>query len=243
MAQTLQHRRSSTAALAGQVGTVGEIYMDETKKTLVVMDGVTPGGSPMAKESSLPSKLSDLTNDAGFVTENYIVNSLVFSGDYADLTNTPALFSGAYADLTGKPNLGVYQLASTAFSGSYADLTNTPALFSGAYADLTGKPALFSGAYADLTGKPDLAVYQLASSAFSGAYADLTGAPNLSTYQLTVDAFSGNYNDLGNKPTLFTGAYSPATPADWDGTPPTTLAAAVDRLAAVVKALNGGVGA
>ena len=243
MAQTLQHRRTTTSALAPQVGTAGEIFMDETKKTLVVMDGITAGGFPMAKESDLPTALSELTNDAGFVTENYVTSTLVFSGDYADLTNTPTLFSGAYAALTGKPDLSVYQLSSTAFSGSYADLTNKPTLFSGAYADLTGKPTLFSGAYADLTGKPNLGVYQLASTAFSGAYADLTGAPNLSTYQLTVDAFTGNYNDLANKPTLFTGAYSPAVPSNWNGTAPTTIAAALDRLAVVVKALNGGTGA
>ena len=238
MAQTLQHRRSTTAGLAGQVGTVGEIYMDETKKTLVVMDGVTAGGSPMAKESSLPTKLSDLTNDAGFVTENYIRTSIAFSGDYNDLTNKPSLFSGAYVDLTGAPNLGVYQLASTAFSGDYTDLTGAPDLSQYQLASTA-----FSGNYADLTNKPDLSQYQLASSAFSGDYADLANAPNLTVYQLTVDAFSGNYNDLANKPTLFTGAYSPATPGDWNGTAPTTLAAAIDRLAAVVKALNGGTGA
>jgi hypothetical protein len=38
-------------------------------------------------------------------------------------------------------------------------------------------------------------------------------------------------------------AYTPATPSDWNGTPPATLAAAIDRLAAAVKALRGGTGA
>jgi hypothetical protein len=215
MAQTLQHKRDITSALAPQVGTVGEIMMDTTKNTLVVMDGVTAGGHPMAKESNIPVNVSELNNDAGYIT-------------------AAAAFSGAYADLTGKPTL---------FSGEYNDLANKPALFSGAYADLTNKPSLFDGSYANLSGKPDLSIYQLASAAFSGAYADLTGAPNLSTYQLTVDAFSGNYNDLGNKPTLFTGAYSPAVPSNWNGTAPANIAAALDRLAIVVKALNGGTGA
>jgi hypothetical protein len=37
--------------------------------------------------------------------------------------------------------------------------------------------------------------------------------------------------------------YIPSTPSDWNGIPPTTFTAAIDRLAAVVKTLNGGTGA
>ncbi len=37
--------------------------------------------------------------------------------------------------------------------------------------------------------------------------------------------------------------YTPATTSDWSGTAPTTIEAAVDRLATLVKALNGGTGA
>jgi hypothetical protein len=37
--------------------------------------------------------------------------------------------------------------------------------------------------------------------------------------------------------------YSPAVTSDWNGTAPTTIEEAVDRLATVVKALNGGTGA
>jgi hypothetical protein len=37
--------------------------------------------------------------------------------------------------------------------------------------------------------------------------------------------------------------YNPSTPASWNGTPPTTIANAIDRLAALVKVLNNGTGA
>jgi len=37
--------------------------------------------------------------------------------------------------------------------------------------------------------------------------------------------------------------YTPSTPSDWSGTPPSTFGEALDRLAAVVKALNSNVGA
>lgn len=50
MAKTLQHRRGTTAELASVTGAIGEIFMDTTKNTLVVMDGSTTGGHPLAIE-------------------------------------------------------------------------------------------------------------------------------------------------------------------------------------------------
>ena len=47
----------------------------------------------------------------------------VFSGNYNDLTNQPALFSGSFIDLTNKPTF-----ATVATSGSYTDLSNTPTI-------------------------------------------------------------------------------------------------------------------
>lgn len=52
MAKTLQHRRNTTAGLSGVTGTVGEIFIDTTKKTVVVMDGSTAGGFPLEKEGA-----------------------------------------------------------------------------------------------------------------------------------------------------------------------------------------------
>lgn len=44
---------------------------------------------------------------------------------------------------------------------------------------------------------------------------------------------NANFTELYN-----TTDYSPATPEDWDGTAPSTISSALDRLAAAVKALN-----
>jgi hypothetical protein len=92
------------------------------------------------------------TDDAHLTNKAY-VDSVVFSGDYTDLTNKPTIptaFSGDYDDLTNKPTIP------TAFSGDYTDLTNKPTLFDGVYDSLTSKPTLFSGDYDDLTSKPTL---------------------------------------------------------------------------------------
>jgi hypothetical protein len=47
----------------------------------------------------------------------------VFSGDYNDLTNKPALFDGSWANLTSKPSF-----ANVATSGNYNDLYGTPTI-------------------------------------------------------------------------------------------------------------------
>lgn len=87
----------------------------------------------------VPTKLSELINDPGFLLSAPVISVNGQTGAVA-----LALFSGAYADLTGKP-----------------------ALFSGVYADLTGKPSLFSGSYLDLTDKPTIPIVRR-SETYSG---------------------------------------------------------------------------
>ena len=51
------------------------------------------------------------------------------------------------------------------------------------------------------------------------------------------------FPDLTVQSTAWTGTYTPANAADWANPAPTTLAAAIDRLAAAIKILSGGTGA
>ena len=53
MTTALQLRRGTTAQHATFVGANGEVTVDTDKKTLVVNDGVTPGGTPLAREDAL----------------------------------------------------------------------------------------------------------------------------------------------------------------------------------------------
>lgn len=50
MSKILQFRRGTTSQLANITGAQGELFVDLTKDTLVVMDGVTQGGQPLQKE-------------------------------------------------------------------------------------------------------------------------------------------------------------------------------------------------
>jgi hypothetical protein len=51
----IQLRRGTTAEHSTFTGLVGEITVDTTKDTLVVHDGVTAGGYPLAKASEAAS--------------------------------------------------------------------------------------------------------------------------------------------------------------------------------------------
>ena len=53
MTTALQLRRGTTAQHATFVGANGEVTVDTDKKTLVVNDGVTPGGTPLARADAL----------------------------------------------------------------------------------------------------------------------------------------------------------------------------------------------
>ena len=85
--------------------------------------GIQPKGD-YANKSDLPTNMSDLTNDCGFInempdeidptvpehvkniTEQDISNwngKSNFDGNYESLSNKPTLFSGSYNDLTNKP--------------------------------------------------------------------------------------------------------------------------------------------
>lgn len=53
----LQLRRGTTAEHSTFTGLVGEVTIDTTKDTIVVHDGSTVGGIPLAKESALSGEV------------------------------------------------------------------------------------------------------------------------------------------------------------------------------------------
>lgn len=211
MAQILQHRRNTTAALSSERGSNGEIIIDTTKKTVVVMDGVTNGGTPLAKESDIPVNVSELINDAGYITSAAVFSGsyndltdkpVLFSGAYADLTGKPTLFSGAYADLTGKPDLSLYQLANSEFVGSVS-ATNDVLLVDGANAKIVG-PIETSSATIDILNANNILITSGGTINTLGADIVLGGG-NINTVnqinaaQLnsdTIDSTTSNTDDL-----------------------------------------------
>ena len=59
-------KRGSSKALDNYIGSVGEIAIDQDDNNLRVFDGKTSGGIAIAKYSDIPTKVSELVNDANF---------------------------------------------------------------------------------------------------------------------------------------------------------------------------------
>lgn len=104
MAKTLQFRRATTANLASVTGAVGEIFIDTTKDTVVVMDGSTAGGHPLAKEGAggstgdfvFSANTVSISDNASItVTANVVANTTVSSSGGMNWSETNS-FVGTY---------------------------------------------------------------------------------------------------------------------------------------------------
>ena len=109
----------------------------------------------LALETSIPTKVSDLTNDSGFIT-SYTETDPVFTSSVAhgitstDITNwnNKSTFSGSYNDLTNKPTIPD-ELSDLSDDSTHRLVTDTEKSTWNAKSD-------FSGSYNDLTNKPTI---------------------------------------------------------------------------------------
>jgi hypothetical protein len=112
MATTLQLRRYNTATIASTTGADGEVLVDSTKKTLVVQDGSTSGGNPLATETFVTSGLASLQTTVSAALVNYTINANLTSTLTAYPTN-----ANLTSTLTGYPtNANLTSTVSTAIS-------------------------------------------------------------------------------------------------------------------------------
>lgn len=81
--------------------------------------------SDLLNTPTIPTNISQLNNDAGYVVSTSLSN-VAFTGNYEDLTNTPTLGSMAYANTSDYTTTS--NLANVALSGEYSDLLNKPTI-------------------------------------------------------------------------------------------------------------------
>jgi len=157
-----------------------------------------------------------------------------FSGVYADLTSKPTLFDGDYNSLTNKPT---YRIAVATGSGPGGNLQADSLALAGLN-PVTDIPSTWGG---------DL----ILQGGVGGANGDLYGEVRIKSGQIganyewhfTTDkkiklpAGGDIVNSTGTSVMGGSGSYAPANAGDWAGTAPTTIAEALDRIAA---RLNGG---
>jgi hypothetical protein len=103
MAKTLQFRRGTTSELSSVTGAVGELFVDTTKDTVVVMDGSTAGGFPLQRELTAGSGI-DITGNTISATGGSYGNAEVA----AYLSNVNSITIGnttMFGDGYGQPKL------------------------------------------------------------------------------------------------------------------------------------------
>lgn len=138
MAKRLQLRRGTTTEHNTFTGAVGEVTVDTTKKTLVVHDGVTAGGTPLIKANQLVDSTttvkgivrlateSDITNssETAVVTPKHVADMLVGIGSLAK--GFRALFSTRLTQMTGTntSNNKIITCTITAHGLSVGDVIN-----------------------------------------------------------------------------------------------------------------------
>jgi len=108
MAKVLQFRRDTTAGLSTVTGAEGELFVDLTKDTLVVMDGTTAGGQPLQKEltSSVNATVGILTATNVAATQVNVSGASTFASLTAtNVAATQVNVSGAstFASLVNAP--------------------------------------------------------------------------------------------------------------------------------------------
>lgn len=64
MSTQVQFRRGNTVQTSTFTGSVAEVTVDTDKKTLVVHDGTTAGGIPLATQANVSSSVTQAAADA-----------------------------------------------------------------------------------------------------------------------------------------------------------------------------------
>ena len=97
MATILQLRRGTTTQHSTFTGAEGEVTIDTTKDTVVVHDGSTVGGVPLAKESAIASKIAlddiSVTDSGGDGSLSYDNTTGVFTYTGPSASEVRAHFS------------------------------------------------------------------------------------------------------------------------------------------------------
>lgn len=131
----------------------------------------------------VPTKVSDLTNDSGYLTAHQDISNLATKTQLSEVENK---IPTKVSQLTNDKNY----LTEHQSLAEYAKSANLSAVAtSGSYADLADKPTIPS-------------VEGLASQDWVEAKGYLTAHQSLADYAKKTELFSKDYNDLLNKPTI-----------------------------------------
>lgn len=174
----------------------------------------------LINKPAIPTGLSQLTNDLGFVTIEH-------QHPISDINGLQSALDSKQSATGNIAATRIAGLSSVATTGSYNDLSNKPvfptnvsALNNDAgYITLSQVPTAVIN-WTDVQGKP----LTFTPSSHQHPISEITGLQNALNAKMDANVsisynsltdkpflFSGNYNDLSNKPVLFSGSYADLT--------------------------------
>jgi uncharacterized delta-60 repeat protein len=219
MAKTLQFRRDTTANLASVTGAEGEIFIDLTKDTVVVMDGSTSGGFPLATESYVETAISNLVDsapgtldtlnelaaalgdDANFSTS--ISNTVASAGSYANSAYTQANTASVNSTSAGSYANSAFGIANTASVNSTSASSYANAAFAVANTGVTNaatadQKAVSAGSYANSAYTQANTGTVLAQAAFNAANTGGGGSADFSQVSEDILPLFSDVYDIGS---------------------------------------------
>ena len=180
MAIQIQLRQGTTTEHNTFTGAVGEVTVDTTKDTLVVHDGVTVGGHPVAAKANSDGTISLIKKDG---TSAGTINALGLFNNTLTSTNTDQALTAAQGKAL-KDSLNAIVSSSFGDGQTWVDVTSSRVVGT-TYTNTTGRPIQVSikiqvGSYQS----SDLYV---GSELVSGIYADVGGGGSITgAMQATV---------------------------------------------------------
>lgn len=105
MSKQIQLRRGTTTQVnTAPVGAEGEVWVDTTKNVIVVNDGVTVGGSPVAARANADGTISLIKKDG---TSAGVINSTGLFNNTLTSTNTDQAVTAAQAKVLQDSKLNI----------------------------------------------------------------------------------------------------------------------------------------
>ena len=129
MAKQVTFRRGTTAQHAGFTGANGEVTVDTVKHVVVVHDGATPGGWPVANATAVTAQITSLTSNAASQSAAIATLNSTVSGH---TTSIAGLVANA---ATQQANIDAFILASNA-TALFANIADVRANVLAAHANI-----------------------------------------------------------------------------------------------------------
>jgi uncharacterized delta-60 repeat protein len=205
MAKTLQFRRGTSSELSSVTGAVGELFVDTTKDTVVVMDGSTAGGKPLATEQYVGTAISNLVDSApgALDTLNELAAALGDDANFATSISNTVATAGSYANSAfSKANTATTNAATAdqraVTSGSYANSAFSKANTATTNAATADQRAVTSGSYANSAFTKANTALTHAQAAYNAANTAGGGSADLSEVSEDILPLFTEVYDLGS---------------------------------------------